>query len=59
MEDAQNRILPAAAVSKRLGISRTTLWRLIKAGDFPQAIKLSPNRVGWRESQITAWIETR
>ncbi|WP_415760809.1 helix-turn-helix transcriptional regulator [Pseudomonas sp. LT1P18] len=38
--------------------SRTTLWRVIKSGQFPRPVRISPGRVGWRESAIIAWQES-
>ena len=31
--------------------------RLEKEGKFPKRLQLGPNRVGWLESEIVAWIE--
>ena len=36
-------------------LSRTTLWRVMKSGQFPRPVRISPGRVGWRESTIIAW----
>lgn len=41
------------------GLSEATLWRLEKAGQFVQRLQLSPGRVGWPESRVMAWIESR
>ncbi|WP_081501793.1 helix-turn-helix transcriptional regulator [Pseudomonas sp. GM60] len=38
-------------------LSRTTLWRLMKTGHFPRSVRISPGRVGWRESAIISWQE--
>jgi prophage regulatory protein len=35
------------------------IHRLEKAGRFPQRLQLGPNRVGWRLSDIEAWINAR
>lgn len=40
-------------------LSRTTLWRLEREGKFPSRRKLSGNAVGWLESEVDAWIESR
>lgn len=37
------------------GIGRATWWRAIRRGDAPPAIKISPRRVAWRESDIRDW----
>jgi prophage regulatory protein len=40
-------------------LSRTTLWRMVKAGAFPTPVRLSPGRVGFREADVAAWIAGR
>ena len=40
-------------------LSRTTIWRLERAGKFPQRLRLSSNRVGWYQSEVEEWISTR
>ncbi len=52
-----DRMLRAREVMKRTGLSRSTLWRHIRAGKFPAPIELGVNSIGWRESWITAWEE--
>jgi len=41
------------------GLSKTTCWRLEKAGDFPKRIKLSAGAVGYRTSELLTWLESR
>lgn len=41
------------------GISRTTCWRLERAGDFPKKIQLSAGAVGWRMTEIMDWLKAR
>jgi len=38
------------------GLSEATLRRKEKAGLFPQRIRLGPNAVAWRESDVSAWV---
>lgn len=54
-----DKILRPRAVCDRLSISRTTLWRKQKDGKFPAPIRLGSNSIGWRESQIEAWLDSR
>ena len=42
-----------------VGLSRSTVWRMIQRGDFPGAIPLSPGAVGWARSEIDAWVQAR
>ncbi|MCY1348939.1 Prophage CP4-57 regulatory protein (AlpA) [compost metagenome] len=37
-------------------LSHATLWREIKAKRFPQQVRLSPGRVGWKVSEINRWL---
>lgn len=46
-------------VEPRVGISRTTAWRLQKAGDFPKPYVISTGRVAYRESEVEAWKVSR
>ena len=43
-------------VSELLGISVSTINRLIKNRDFPQKIKLSPGRTVFMKNDIEEWI---
>ena len=43
-------------VSKLIGISVSTINRLIKKGDFPPKIKISPRRIVFMKHQIEEWI---
>ncbi|MDC0947958.1 AlpA family transcriptional regulator [Gammaproteobacteria bacterium] len=54
-----DRILRAAEVQSLTSLSRTTLWRMEKRGDFPQRISLGVGAVGWRWSEVERWINSR
>ena len=44
----------------RTGLSRTTLWRYRKVGEFPAAVSLGHLRcVMWREIDVDAWARER
>jgi len=51
--------LPWKKVESRVGISRTTAWRLQKCGEFPKPYIVSPGRVAYRESEVEAWKASR
>jgi len=57
--DADDRYIREAECSRLSGLSRTTRWRLERAGKFPQRRQLSENTVGWKWSEIIAWRESR
>ena len=53
------RMLRFADVIECTGLSRTTIWRRVRAGTFPAPISLGENSCGWPENLITEWIESR
>lgn len=53
------RVLRMPAVMERTGLSRASIYRLIRADDFPVAIRLGSRAVGWRAQQIDEWIASR
>ena len=46
-------------VHSATGLSRSTIWRLEKAGAFPSRRQLSSNAVGWLEAEIEQWMKSR
>ena len=52
-------ILRLKQLEIRTSLSKATLYKLIKAGDFPAQKQLGLRSVGWLESDVTAWIESR
>jgi len=53
------RILRIQEVIGMTGLSRTTLWRMEKTGDFPARVSLGANSIGWRHTQIQSWIDNK
>ena len=54
------KILRVPEVLAAVGISRTTLWRRIKSGEFPPPVRLggaSAKIIGWRRADVERWIE--
>jgi prophage regulatory protein len=54
-----DRILRERDVRTMTGLSRSTRWRLERAGMFPRKRRLSPGAVGWLESEVVAWLGSR
>ena len=46
-------------VEARCGISRTTVYRLMRCGEFPEPIKVGPRAVRWPNSEIEQWLSDR
>ena len=41
------------------GLSRVTIWRLERAGLFPQRRRIGKAAVGWIEQEVESWIKSR
>jgi prophage regulatory protein len=52
-------ILRRAQVQARTGISRSGIYQKMADGEFPKSISLGPRAVGWLESSIDGWIQSR
>ena len=53
------RLLPLKEVINRVSYSRASIYAMTKEGRFPRPVKLGPNRVGWVESAVAAWINAK
>ena len=54
-----DRLLRREEVETRCGIARTTIYRLMRAGQFPEPVKVGPRAVRWPASEIEDWIAGR
>ena len=57
--NGHNKLLKSKQVQELTDLSKPTIYRLMKAGNFPRPVKLSPNRVAWRKAEIMAWLDAR
>ncbi len=46
-------------VKARTGLSRSSIYVFMADGTFPKPVSLGVRAVGWLDSEITAWIESR
>lgn len=54
------RIIRIQEVMNATGLSRSTIWRRVRGGEFPTPLRLgglSSRSVGWREEDVEAWLE--
>ena len=59
MNTNETKLVRVRDVLKLTGISRTSLWRLIKSGDFPAPFKLGPRMNCWYDQEVRDWINSR
>ena len=57
-----DRILRTPEVVRLTGLSKTTIWRRVRSGDFPKPLKLGSlgtRSIGWREGDVKSWLDNR
>ena len=59
MEHSPHEFLKPAAVAQRLGMSRSTVYKLMATDrTFPTPIRLLPRSPRWRTADIDRWVES-
>ena len=53
------RLLRIRQVLEKTGLSRSSLYRKLKARDFPEPVSLGDRSVAWVEADLDAWIQSR
>lgn len=46
-------------VQKRTGLGRSTIYDMMGRGEFPLSYQLTRKKIGWKESEVREWMETR
>jgi prophage regulatory protein len=59
MTDNLDRMLKLRDVRAITGLASSTVYDGMAAGWFPRNVRLSPKRVGWRESEIRQYLADR
>ena len=57
--ESQTILLSKAKVVEITSLSYTTIWRMIRKGEFPNSVKASMGRGAWRKQDIDDWIAKR
>jgi prophage regulatory protein len=53
------KIIRFPAVLEATCVTKSTLYMWMRAGLFPLPVQLGPRSVGWRQSDIDAWLASR
>jgi len=56
---SHDRVLRSREVRDRIGLSRATIWRMVRSGAFPKPVALGPQSVGWLEREVSEWLAAR
>ena len=55
----RERLLRIDDVCFLTGLGRSTVYAMVKGGDFPQPVQLHGACVAWRETEVDTWIAAR
>ncbi len=53
------KLLRFPVVREMTGLSRSTIWRLERRGEFPKHHRIAPNVVAWVVGDVSDWIQLR
>ena len=53
------KLLRLPAVSKKVGLNRSQIYKLIQQREFPGPIKLGPKISAWVEEKLEAWMAAK
>ena len=59
MDAPQPEFYRLTDVLAKIGVGKTTVYKMIGRGQFPRPVKLGERAVAWRRSDIEGWIATR
>jgi len=59
MNDTQVLLVRLRQLISIVGLSRSTIYRLVKAGNFPKPIRIGISSLAWRMDEIHEWIDSR
>ena len=52
-------ILRRSQLEKQLGLTRSTIYKMMQDNAFPRPIKIGRRAVGWPENEVHDWLEKR
>ncbi len=50
------RLIKLKTVMDKTGMAKSTIYKYMEAGEFPENVKLTTRSVAWVESEIDEWI---
>ena len=53
------RFIRPIEVLRMIGVSRTTLWRMVQAGAFPKPVRITDRSRGYLLEDVEAWMKAR
>lgn len=59
MDNQPVSILRISDVTRRTGLSRSSIYKAVQEQRFPAPIKLIGKTTGWLESEVSDWVQDR
>lgn len=56
-ESAGGPLISLSQVCARLRVTRITLWRMVKRGEFPAGVDIGKRRAVWRGVDVNSWCK--
>ena len=53
------KFLRTSQLVEKIGLSRSTIWRLENQEKFPKRRQIGPGAVGWLEEEVEQWMSDR
>jgi prophage regulatory protein len=53
------KLMRLQEVKPTVGLQKSSIYALMRAGDFPKPVRLSARAVAWKYSDIAAWMQSR
>lgn len=53
----QDKVIRVSRVLEQTGMSRSTIDRLEKAGQFPKRVQITRRAIGWYEDEVLTWVD--
>lgn len=58
-DETVDKMISMGELIKRLGLSRSTINKMMKDETFPVPIKIGERRIAWKVAAIDEWLEGR
>lgn len=55
----RDRLLKLSDVETVTALRKTTIYLLMKRGQFPRCVQVTPKSVAWPESAVLQWVQDR
>jgi prophage regulatory protein len=56
-DDLSYEFMRSPDVRYATGLSKVTIYRMCRSGEFPSSIKLGPRVIVWRTDEVQAWMD--